>query len=605
MNDELLEPLKAYKSKLEKEFADNAAAMFQEMVERSKIDVAQNRATAKAYRGEIAIAEKIAAKLSAHKSLRGFLIFLTVAGFLTAAVGIYLLVQAIYLAGGLCLGLGAGVGAAMLGVIFGVLNGKIKNFEQQRQKHLDRSKKLLEECNRQMAALNSLFDSNMTKKLIEKTVPLLKIDDNFSMRRYDYLSGKYGFPIDAPNNRSTIGILTGEILGNPFVVDRELVSFMGSETYWGHLVITWTTTYTDSEGNVHTQTHTQTLTASVTKPMPRFKQETRLIYGNEAAPDLSFTHEPSHAEDMSENQLERHVKRGSKKIRKKQDKALKKGTSNFTGMGNEEFDVLFGALDRNNEVQFRLLFTPLAQQNMLALMKDDYGFGDDFHFAKRGCLNYVSSEHSAQWDMDTDYTKFYSYDADISRSKFMEFNKQYFKSLFFDLAPLLSIPLYQQMKPHEYIYKDSYGRNYTAYEAEFMANAMGRSAFAPAAAKTDSILKSAIISKDGQSDSLEITAYSYRTEPRVDFVPVFGGDGMMHNVPVPWDEYIPIQKSSTVKLKELGLTGREFAGKLSSTPLKDALDRYGKATYAHGLLCCMVAAADGNFDEEINKFLNK
>lgn len=603
MDDSILEPLKAYKEKYEKQFADNAAAMFDDMVKRSGIDLAQNRSTAKAYRSEFAAAEKLSAKVSSHKSLSGFLIFLVVVGFIAAAVGVYLLVEGVDLAGGLCLGLGLALAASMLGTLLGAIRPKIKRLEEQKQKRLATAKKLLDECNRQTAPLNALFDTNMTKQLIEKTVPLIRLDDNFSMRRYDYLSGKYGFPIDAPNNRSTIGILTGEILGNPFVVDRELVTFMGTETYWGHLVISWTTTYTDSEGHVHTQTHTQTLTASVTKPMPRFKQETRLIYGNEAAPDLSFTHTPSHAEDMSENQLERHIKRGTRKLRKKQQKALKSGTSDFTQMGNEQFDVLFGALDRDNEVQFRLLFTPLAQKNMLELMKDDYGFGDDFNFAKRGCINYISSEHSAQWDMDDDRTKFFSYDADIARNKFLSFNFQYFKSLFFDLAPLLSIPLYQQMKPHEYIYKDTYGRNYTAYEAEYMANTIGRDAFKHPQSATDGILKTAILQKDGKSDSVEITAYSYRAEQRLEVVPVLGGDGAMHGVPVYWQEYIPIEKRTAVKLRELGLSGREYDSMLYSTPLGDTLKKYGRNAYSHGLLCCVAEEGADDFETEITKVI--
>ncbi len=603
MDDAILEPLKAYKTQFEKQFSDNTDAMLDDMVVRSGINVAENRATARAYRAELAIAKKIADKLSSHRSLNGFFIFLTVAGFIAAAIGIYLLVVGNTLVGALCVGIGLAVAGVMLGIIFGVMRPKIKDFEKKQAKHLEKADALLDKCNRQMAPFNCLFDTNMTKKLIEKTVPLLEIDDNFSMRRYDYLSGKYGFPIDAPQNRSTIGILTGEILGNPFVVDRELVSYMGTETYWGHLVISWTTTYTDSEGNVHTQTHTQTLTASVTKPMPRFTKETRLIYGNEAAPDLSFTHKPSHAEDMSENQLERHVKRGAKKLRKKQDKALKNGESNFTEMGNEEFDVLFGATDRTNEVQFRLLFTPLAQKNMLDIMKDADGFGDDFHFAKRGSLNYIVSEHSAQWDMDTQPSKFYSYDIDIARANFVSFNRQYFRSLYFDFAPLLSIPLYQQMKPHEYIYKDVYGRNYTAYEAEYMANAIGQASFAHPLSATESILKTAIIGRDGASDHLEVTAYSYRTEQRVDFVPVLGLDGALHSVPVPWQEYIPIENRSTVKLKELGLSGREFESKRASSPLGDLLSRYGKSAYAHGLLCCLVDATDQNFDKEITEVM--
>ena len=55
-------------------------------------------------------------------------------------------------------------------------------------------------------------------------------------------------------------------------------------------------------------------------------------------------------------------------------------STNFTEMGNAKFDALFGAVDRNNEVEFRVLFTPLAQKNMLDLLTDKNHYGDDFYF---------------------------------------------------------------------------------------------------------------------------------------------------------------------------------------------------------------------------------
>ncbi|MDE6302379.1 MAG: hypothetical protein K2M36_02190, partial [Clostridia bacterium] len=406
------------------------------------------------------------------------------------------------------------------------------------------------------------------------------------------------------NTRSTMAILTGEILGNPFVVDRELVRTMGTQTYTGSIVIHWTTTYRDSEGKTHTQHHSQTLTASVTKPKPYYSQQTRLIYGNEAAPNLCFSHKPSHAERLSDKALESKVKSGSKKIQKLHEKQIKNGGSNFTEMGNSEFDVLFGALDRNNEVEFRLLFTPLAQKNMLALMKDDYAFGDDFYFTKSHCLNYISSEHSARWDLDTHYTRYQSYDVDDALAKFKSFNHHYFKSLYFELAPLLSIPLYQQHKPKEYIYKDSYFRNYTSYEAEYAVNKMGKRVFEHSLAATEAILKTNFVAKDGSSDKVGVTAHSFRTEDRVDFVTVLGGDGHMHSVPVHWLEYIPVQQYSTVKMKQLNMTDKEFNRKMSNSVFSSAINSNGSArVFAHSILCCLVSANNISFDTDINKVL--
>jgi hypothetical protein len=48
------------------------------------------------------------------------------------------------------------------------------------------------------------------------------------------------------------------------------------------------------------------------------------------------------------------------------------------------------------------------------------------------------------------------------------------------------------------------------------------------------------VGSQGQTDETCITAYSYDIEKRVDFVPVYGGDGYFHDVPVEWDEYLPL-----------------------------------------------------------------
>ena len=605
MDDILLEPLKAYKDVYEKKFDENAKKYFEGLVSQSAMDVPENRKTVAEHKKEMSVLNNLKKRLSKQNILRGFLIFLAVVGFIMLGVGIYLLIVGNTLVGAILTPIGAVMAIVTIVVTVTVLNSKIKKLKEECENQEKIANEIKTKAWQQMAPLNGLFESNATKKLIEETVPLIQLDDNFNMRRYDYLSGKYGFRDNADNRRSTIGILTGEILGNPFVVDRELVQNMGTETYTGTMVITWTTTYRDKDGHTHTQHHSQTLVAHVTKPKPVYSTQTRLIYGNEAAPDLTFSHSPSHAEQLSDKQLESKVKSGAKKIEKQQNKQLNNANSNFTGMGNEEFDVLFGALDRDNEVQFRLLFTPLAQRNMLDLMKDkETGFGDDFHFFKSKCLNYISSEHSASWDLNTDYSRYQSYDVDDSYNRFIAFNRHYFKSLFFDLAPLLSIPLYQQHKPHEYIYMDVYPRNYTSYEAEYAVNKLGQNAFSNSLSRTQSILKTNFLKKDGKSDELQVTAYSFTTEERVDFVPTLGGDGHIHNVPVHWLEYIPVTKDSRVKLKELAMTDKQFGKKLGEDGFKSTISKFGRAvSFSHGLLCCLVDGDDLAFDTSINEVL--
>lgn len=599
MEDILLEPLKAYTSHYEQAFDANAQAYFDDLVKKSRIDVEANRATVKAYKKQLAAIERVKSKLSGHKTGRGFLIFLIVLGVIAAALGIYQIVTGGDALWAIAIAVGIAAFIAPIIVIVKVLNPRIARFQKEIEQLTEKANDLFNEANAQMRPLNELFESGATKELIEKTVPKLVLDENFDVRRYDYLHGKYGYSASADIHRSTVDVLSGEILGNPYVVEHQLVETMGTKRYTGTLVIHWTTTYTDSQGHSRTQHHTQTLFATVDKPCPYYDKRTYLVYGNDAAPQLSFTHEPSHAERHSEEELERKVKRGAKKIQKKQRKNVSAGTA-FTEMGNSEFDVLFGALDRNNEVEFRLLFTPLAQKNMLELMKSDDAFGDDFFFRKEGCLNYIMSEHAKSWELDCDYRRYQSYDIDTSKQTFMSYNKYFFKSLYFELAPLLSIPLYQQQKPREYIYKTEYATNYTAQEVECVLNNMGSKHFAPSGSSTPSILKTGAVVKDGKTDEVTVTAYAYHTEPRVDFVPILGGDGMIHPVPVPWDEYIPVSRGSLVKVKQLELTDKQFREKRSDEEFLLAVTNAHKIGYYHKLLCCLMRIDDDGFDEAVN-----
>ena len=61
------------------------------------------------------------------------------------------------------------------------------------------------------------------------------------------------------------------------------------------------------------------------------------------------------------------------------------------------------------------------------------------------------------------------YNYDFARNNFIQYCDNYFQSFYFDLAPLLAIPLYQQHMSFEEILK--YDRsNVTGFETEMMAN---------------------------------------------------------------------------------------------------------------------------------------
>ena len=85
-----------------------------------------------------------------------------------------------------------------------------------------------------------------------------------------------------------------------------------------------------------------------------------------------------------------------------------------------------------------------------------------------------------------------------------------------------------------------------------MANRLGAHNFIPSNARTSVILKTKCLSSSAAGDTVEVTAYSYNTFDRVDFVPTLGGDGKIHPVPVPWVEYVPVEGSAIMKVSADG-----------------------------------------------------
>ena len=547
---ELLEPSKLFKSSVKPTHTQNVDDYYEKLVSISKLDVELNRATNKNIRiknSKIKDQEKV---LGRKKLLKSFLIFITVVLLIVAIfTGISLFNEDYKEALGWMIPttiVSLGLGILIIVLIVKKLNPSIKNIDEIIRKLTDERNALIQEAIAQMAPLNALFDWNIPTKLFTKTLPLIQLDRFFDESRYQMLHEKYNYNGNPETNISTVFVQSGTILGNPFLIEKNYVQDMHNVTYTGHLTITWTTTYHDSNGHVRTQTHTQTLTASVHKPAPYYYYDTWLVYGNDAAGNLSFSRAPSNINNMNDKQIEKLVKSFDSKLDKITQKQIGKG-SDFQRLGNNEFEALFNALDRDNNIEFRLLFTPLAQKNMIDLIKSKEPYGDDFHFVKRKNLNYIKSAHSQNIDFEADPAIFnHFYDYDESKKFFMDYNDNYMQSLYFDLAPIMSVPLYQQHAAKEYIYKETFKRKISEMETEALANSYKSEIFSPDEAITDSILKTRLISVDGKTEKNEVHAYAFTAVKHVDFVSTLGGDGKFHQVPVEWLEYIPVEKKSEI-----------------------------------------------------------
>lgn len=605
----LFRPSELYENQLRQQYHDCAEQYFDKLGKDANINVAANKLQNDKIRKIQADLEAEQKKGKKTKSAGSFQVFLGVillifSVFLfllslilnkedTTAFALILTLAIVFLAGGIALLIYRGTANKK----------KAKALEESEADAQKRWNEEVRIAQKQLASLNASFDWNMPARVMEKTTPIIDLDPYFSMERLTYLAEKFGVGEVTDENYSVLNVLSGNIQGNPFLVEKLLSHRFAPKTYVGHRIITWTTTYTDSKGHMHVNHHSETLTAYSTHNAPFYSDKTLLIYGNEAAPHLSFTHEISDANKLKdENEIEKYVEKKNKEIQKMADDALQEGRT-FTPMGNEKFDCFFGAFDRDNEVEFRLLFTPLAQNNMLDLMFSK-PFGDDFVFRKDKMVNIIYSEHSQKFDYDADPTRFECYDFEEGRKRFVDYCDAFIANLFFDLAPLLSIPLYQMYKPHEEIYKESLPHNYTSFEAESMANRLPRSCFLPQGADSSLPVMEKFRSAKtcAKTDKDEIFSYSYATIQRVDHISVRGGDGYYHDVPVPWIEYIRRERITPMELKDIGSNREKVNEAMAHSERFNTIARGKVAGYAKGLLA--LVGGDLPFEEKDDKTLD-
>jgi hypothetical protein len=456
-----------------------------------------------------------------------------------------------------CVLLLGGLGAMIFGIVFTCkkMNAKIRALEAQIAELLQKANEVRNEAWTQAAPLNNLFQDDDSLNLFTKTLPFITFDKCFTHTRLYELVDNYGFPSALSNEECTIDTLSGELYGSPFAYVQKLCHRMGTKTYSGSITITWTTTERDSKGNLVTRHHSQVLTATISRPAPYYHKETALYFGNKALPNLNFSRTYAHMEDKSESAIAKAVRKGEKKIKKLEEEALKTG-DDFQGVTNTEFDVLFGATNRTDDLEFLQMFTPRAQESMLELLLYKEGYGDDFSFVKYGNLCIIQSEHAQGKPLFPIAAAYQSYDISKAESNFLQKNETFFRSVYFDFAPLLLIPAYQQPLVRS---EPITAGNLTAYNFEAISKRLS-SCLAPDGAQTESIFKTSLEKHSSNEDMVQVCAHAYDTVQRVHYESVYGRDGRWHTVPVYWTEYIPISKTSTLRITKEKLEDQPTSG---------------------------------------------
>ncbi len=141
---------------------------------------------------------------------------------------------------------------------------------------------------------------------------------------------------------------------------------------------------------------------------------------------------------MNEREIEKFVKKNSDELVKLTEKSIASNNS-FRAMNNAKFEVLFNALNRNDEKEFRMMFTPIAQKNMVNLLLDkNNGYGDNFKFTKQGNVNLIEN---TQLLMDAEIFKksieCESYSYDQIAELFIQNLTKFFREFYFSIGSFI------------------------------------------------------------------------------------------------------------------------------------------------------------------------
>lgn len=535
MVKDIYDPLSEYINVFRPRFNDVAEATFAELAKEARVDEAANRETCRQLQ---TTNENVS---SVKRSIR-WRVFWCVVLWIAVAVGVVVLLT-VYEPWTPLVGVGMLLAAVLL---IAKLHPTIKRLKKERRSLEEQAQQLQQTAWQQMEPLNRLYDWDILTRMMSKTVPRLEFDPFFTEQRLVDLWHTYQWDGHLGNDESAIYSHSGLINGNPFVLCRIRNMEMGTKTYEGTKTIYWTTRERGSDGKYHTVSHSQILIATVTEPYPYYHERTRLIYGNTAAPDLIFTRKKS---GLASKEGSFSYNRKRRSLRRK---ANNLETADYAMMTNEEFEVAFDTSNRNNNQQFALLFSPLAQESMLKLLQDhEAGYGDDFDFLKHKMINTIVPDHLQQMELDTDPKVYRSYNFDQAKADFKTKNAESFRAIYFALAPLLCVPMYQQIRSHEDIYGRELPLRSCAWEHESLANHYGEDHFAAKNCVTRCILKTETTSRNSDNTAtIKVIANGHRSERRLTYVSVYGRDGRWHKVPVEWDEYFPVTGYGNMHIKE-------------------------------------------------------
>lgn len=418
---------------------------------------------------------------------------------------------------------------------------------QKLQSDLDAKVQEAEEaCRTNLRPFLDLLHDGLTAEIINKTLEEIEIDPYFSEYRADSIRVYDPDFFTRSSDQSTLDVISGESSSNPFIIRKTLRHYMGTQTYTGERSIEIKSWERETDGSWTLRSQSETLTASVTMPRPFYRTSTDLVYACAEVPDLCFSHEANPEQMNNPAKREKIVRSRIAELSKKHRRDLQRypDTDSITPMSNTQFEGMFAAFDRNNELEFRRMFVPSAQENIIDLLSSP-SFGDYFHFYKQNMITRIKPADNTDWDMDMSLRCCTGFDYEEIRRQFTDYTRTCFINLYKMLAPILCIPMYRNPSSRKKSHTESATRP-SGYMAEVLANKIGAKAIL--GRETNLILTALEESQDEQSSLYHLDVFYYDEVSRITTVQKKASDNKMYDIDIPWIEYIPCHKTLSLRV---------------------------------------------------------
>lgn len=409
-----------------------------------------------------------------------------------------------------------------------------------------------------MECFFNLFSEEKYIEIINSVLPSIKLYKIIPKSFEKYLNQISDHPIDdfdyyfksvADEDSCALIALYGTIEGKPFLFFKQKKFEMGEKTYVGSATYPYTDSYMDSDGEWHEETCYETIYASITMPFPMYNSSFTTLYFTDTAPNLHFHRYPF----ICNYDVESYVRSTVKKLNKKEKK------EEAIYLADKEFEALFNVQNRNNDVEFRMMFTPYVIKNMKELIRSKVGPGNDFEYVKCGRISAVLYKNATVYEdhIIPSYSDVLNYSLEKTKQLFVEKGLLLFDSIYFSLAPILTIKLNSD---GETINEDAKDINDTSfiinnYKHPFNAERLvydNVDYIRPFGSVTDVIAKAEYISSDGEVNCFEINSSSFSVENKQESQYVVGCH-VSGYVTVYYDEYYAENATNYLISSYLGL----------------------------------------------------